>query len=229
LAAKPDRVLVGDIGRPQGLQGEVRIRSFTAEPASIAEYGPLEDETGTRLFEIESLRVTAKALTARLKGVESRDQAEALTGTKLFVPRSRLPERAIKYFAAGAFVVLRILPGGFTLFKLPIVQEPRALGQTLGKASRDRRVLGEDAFQFLGGNSQEHAMRRDGHGTAVRFVVEKGAISQGIPRSVNLIDDHRPIAAMNLSFAPSADHQINGVAFVSLAEDDRSLWMLGDR
>jgi 16S rRNA processing protein RimM len=93
LAAKPDRVLVGDIGRPQGLQGEVRIRSFTAEPASIAEYGPLEDETGTRLFEIESLRVTAKALTARLKGVESRDQAEALTGTKLFVPRSRLPER----------------------------------------------------------------------------------------------------------------------------------------
>jgi 16S rRNA processing protein RimM len=93
LAAKPDRVLVGDIGRPQGLQGEVRIRSFTAEPASIAEYGPLEDETGTRLFEIESLRVTAKALTARLKGVESREQAEALTGTRLYVPRSRLPER----------------------------------------------------------------------------------------------------------------------------------------
>ena len=62
LAANPDRVLVGDIGRPQGLQGEVRIRSFTAEPASIADYGPLEDETGTRLFEIESLRVTPKAL-----------------------------------------------------------------------------------------------------------------------------------------------------------------------
>ena len=84
---------MGDIGRPQGLQGEVRIRSFTAEPASIAEYGPLEDETGTRLFEIESLRVTTKALTARLKGVESRDQAEALTGTRLYVPRSRLPAR----------------------------------------------------------------------------------------------------------------------------------------
>jgi 16S rRNA processing protein RimM len=93
LTAKPDRVLVGDIGRPQGLQGEVRIRSFTAEPGAIADYGPLEDEAGTRLFEFESLRVTAKALTARLKGVESRDQAEALTGTKLYVPRSRLPER----------------------------------------------------------------------------------------------------------------------------------------
>ena len=86
-------MLLGEIGRPQGLQGEVRIRSFTAEPGAIADYGPLEDETGTRLFEIESLRVTPKALTARLKGVESRGQAEALTGTKLYVPRSRLPER----------------------------------------------------------------------------------------------------------------------------------------
>jgi 16S rRNA processing protein RimM len=75
------------------LQGEVRIRSFTAHPAAITEYGPLEDETGARLFEIESLRVTPKALSARLKGVTSRDEAEALTGTKLYVPHSRLPAR----------------------------------------------------------------------------------------------------------------------------------------
>jgi 16S rRNA processing protein RimM len=93
LPAKPDRVLVGEIGRPQGLQGEVRIRSFTAEPGAIADYGPLEDEAGARLFEIESLRVTPKALSARLKGVTTREEAEALTGTKLYVPRSRLPAR----------------------------------------------------------------------------------------------------------------------------------------
>jgi 16S rRNA processing protein RimM len=93
LPAKPDRVLLGEIGRPQGLQGEVRIRSFTAEPGAIASYGPLEDETGIRLFEIDALRVTPKALTARIKGVTSRSAAETLTGTKLYVPRSRLPER----------------------------------------------------------------------------------------------------------------------------------------
>ena len=86
-------MLIGEIGRPQGLKGEVRIRSFTAHPAAIAEYGPLEDETSARLFEIESLRVTPKALSARLKGVTSRDEAEALTGTKLYVPHSRLPAR----------------------------------------------------------------------------------------------------------------------------------------
>lgn len=86
-------MLIGEIGRPQGLNGEVRIRSFTAEPGAIADYGLLEDETGAQRFEIESLRVTPNALTARIKGVASRDDAEALTGTKLYVPRSRLPER----------------------------------------------------------------------------------------------------------------------------------------
>jgi 16S rRNA processing protein RimM len=86
-------VLLGEIGRPQGLHGEVRIRSFTEHPAAIAEYGPLEDETGTRLFKIETLRVTPKALSARIKGVTTRDGAEALTGTKLYVPQERLPER----------------------------------------------------------------------------------------------------------------------------------------
>ena len=86
-------MLLGEIGRPQGLQGEVRLRSFTEHPAAIAEYGPLEDETGTRLFEIETLRVTPKALSARIKGVTTRDEAEALTGTKLYAPHARLPAR----------------------------------------------------------------------------------------------------------------------------------------
>ena len=109
-------MLLGEIGRPQGLQGEVRIRSFTAEPAAIADYGPLEDEAGMRLFEIESLRVTAKALTARLKGVESRDQAEALTGTRLYVPRSRLPEREEdEWYHSDLIGLAALAPDGATI------------------------------------------------------------------------------------------------------------------
>lgn len=91
MASKPDRLLLGDIGRPQGLKGEVRIRSFTEEPASIAGYGPFEDETGRRLIEFESVRSDGKGIVARIKGVASREAAEALTGTKLFVTRDRLP------------------------------------------------------------------------------------------------------------------------------------------
>jgi 16S rRNA processing protein RimM len=92
LADQDARVLLGEIGAAQGLKGEVRIRSYTEEAASITSYGPLQDETGRRI-EIESLRATPKALIARIKGVTTRSAAEALLHTKLYVLREMLPER----------------------------------------------------------------------------------------------------------------------------------------
>jgi 16S rRNA processing protein RimM len=85
-------VLLGEIGAAQGLKGEVRLRSYTQDPSAIARYGALDDEHG-RQIELESLRVTPKALIARIKGVTTREGAEALNHTKLYIARSRLPER----------------------------------------------------------------------------------------------------------------------------------------
>ena len=45
------------------------------------------------MIEIESVRVTPKALIARIKGVTTREAAEALNRTKLYIDRARLPER----------------------------------------------------------------------------------------------------------------------------------------
>ena len=92
MAADNDRVLLGEIGAAQGLKGEVRLRSYTQDPAAIARYGALDDEHGGKI-EIESLRVTPKALIARIRGVTTRNAAEALNGTRLYVARSRLPKR----------------------------------------------------------------------------------------------------------------------------------------
>ena len=92
LSPPPNQVLLGEIGAAQGLKGEVRLRSYTAEPAAIARYGALHDEQG-RTVEIESVRVTPKALIARIKGVTTREAAEALNRTKLYIDRARLPER----------------------------------------------------------------------------------------------------------------------------------------
>lgn len=86
-------MLLGEIGRPQGLKGEVRVRSYTQDPGDIASYGALEDEAGARAIEFESLRSDAKGVIARIEGITTREGAEALTGTKLYVPRTRLPER----------------------------------------------------------------------------------------------------------------------------------------
>jgi 16S rRNA processing protein RimM len=94
LGDEANRVLLGEIGAAQGLKGEVRLRSYTQEPTDVAAYGPLHDETGAKLIEIERLRVTPKALIARIKGVTTREAAEALNGTRLYLPRAKLPARA---------------------------------------------------------------------------------------------------------------------------------------
>jgi 16S rRNA processing protein RimM len=70
----------------------VRCARPNPNPSAIANYGTLEDERG-RAIEIESVRVTPKALIARIRGVTTREAAEALNRTKLYVERARLPER----------------------------------------------------------------------------------------------------------------------------------------
>lgn len=89
--APRDMVLVGAITGAHGIRGEVKLRSFTAEPAAIASYSPLETAAG-RKIEIARVRPQKEGFIAILKGVSDRNAAEALRGTELFVPRERLPE-----------------------------------------------------------------------------------------------------------------------------------------
>ncbi len=79
--------MVGEIGRPHGVRGLVRLRAFTEAPAAIAAYSPLTDETGAKRYAI-----TLKGGDiAAIEGVADRDAAQRLTGTKLYVDRDRLP------------------------------------------------------------------------------------------------------------------------------------------
>ena len=86
-----DRICVAQFGAPHGVRGEVRLRSFTEDPAAITAYGPLESEDGTRRFTIEALRPAKDHFVARLAGVADRDAAEKLTNLKLYIARDKLP------------------------------------------------------------------------------------------------------------------------------------------
>jgi len=85
------RICLGQLGAAHGVRGEVRLRSFTAKPEAIANYGPLQTEDG-RVFEIEALRPAKDHFVATLVGVSDRSAAEQLASLKLYVPRERLPE-----------------------------------------------------------------------------------------------------------------------------------------
>ena len=86
-----NRICLGQIGAAHGIRGEVRLRSFTADPEAIGNYGPLETEDG-RVLEIEAMRPAKNHFVARLSGIRDRAAAERLVNVKLYVPRDRLPE-----------------------------------------------------------------------------------------------------------------------------------------
>ena len=104
------------------------MRSFTADPADIAAYGAQRDETGEREFE---LRVTGEArgmLLARVRGVDGRDAAQALRGTRLYVPREALPppEEDEYYHGDLLGIAVELVNGA----KLGTVTEIRTVGET---------------------------------------------------------------------------------------------------
>lgn len=87
-----DRILVGQFGAAHGVKGELRLKSYTQDKGAIARYGALSDESGARRFEILGLRLLKDDLfVARVKAVETREAAEALTNVALYVARDKLP------------------------------------------------------------------------------------------------------------------------------------------
>jgi 16S rRNA processing protein RimM len=89
----PDRlILMGAFGAPQGVRGEIRVKSLTKEPSAIGGYGPLTDKGRARAFAFETLRpLKDNMLIARVAGVSSREAAEALKGVEIFARRDQLP------------------------------------------------------------------------------------------------------------------------------------------
>jgi 16S rRNA processing protein RimM len=89
-----ERVCVAQIGGAHGIRGEVKLKSFTADPMAVRAYGPLTSEDGSTSFEIEALRPAKGHLVARFRGVDDRNAAERLAQVRLFVPRECLPPPA---------------------------------------------------------------------------------------------------------------------------------------
>ena len=92
---KGDRkICVGMIAGAHGVRGLVRLRSFTEDPEAIVDYEPLTDEAGEKVYDISLKSAANDFYVAEIKGIASREAAEALRGTKLYVARSQLPKVA---------------------------------------------------------------------------------------------------------------------------------------
>ncbi|MDO5530175.1 MAG: ribosome maturation factor RimM [Paracoccus sp. (in: a-proteobacteria)] len=106
------RVCVGAIAGAFGVRGEVRVKSFCAEPADIANYSPLTTEDGTRSFDLRLTRPTSGGLGARLSGVTTREEAEALRGLTLWAERGKLPSLPDDEFYHADLIGLEVVDTG---------------------------------------------------------------------------------------------------------------------
>ncbi len=85
-------ICVGAIAGAFGVKGEVRLKSYTTNPTDIENYAPFQTQDGTMEFDIVLTGQIKKALTARMTGIITKEDADALKGTELYVPKSRLPQ-----------------------------------------------------------------------------------------------------------------------------------------
>jgi 16S rRNA processing protein RimM len=160
------------IGAAHGIKGELRVKTFTADPLALADYGPLHAKDG-RVFEIADIRPQGTVVVVRLKGVTDRNAAEALTGTELFVDRSALSEALDddEFYHAD-------------LVGLAVKDDA---GETLGKVTAVQNFGGGDILEVMLGTRQ---------GVLIPFTaaaVPEIAISAGFiridPVAAGLVDD----------------------------------------
>ena len=136
-----NRICVGAIAGAFGVAGEVRLKSFCTVPEAIATYGPLYIEDGSRSYKVKLTRPVAGGLGARLSGVATKEDADSLKGTTLWVSRDRLPAAGDdEYYHADLIGIEVRDTGGALLGRVSAVHNHGA-GDLLEVAGPDGTLL----------------------------------------------------------------------------------------
>ncbi|MCE3233515.1 MAG: ribosome maturation factor RimM [Rickettsiaceae bacterium] len=87
-----DLVCVAKITSAHGIRGAVKIKAFTQFADSLEEYAPLYSKDGKQEFDIEILSVKEDMLIVKIKGVNTRNEAENLKGRELYADKNLFPQ-----------------------------------------------------------------------------------------------------------------------------------------
>lgn len=109
-----DRVCVGAIAGAFGVRGEVRLKSFCAEAEAIGRYAPLYSEDGATQFTLKLGKSIPNGISARLGGVTTREQADALRGVRLYADRDKLPALSEDEYYHADLIGLEVFDTGGT-------------------------------------------------------------------------------------------------------------------
>ena len=117
-------VLVGRVAGAFGVKGEVRVTAYTAEPKALLGYRDLLRQDGSPGITLLSGRAQKGDLVARAKEVATKEEADALRGLLLHVPREALPEPdEDEYYLTDLIGMAAVTPEGQTLGRIKAVQD----------------------------------------------------------------------------------------------------------
>jgi len=84
-------LLIGEIVRPQGIRGEVKVCHYTDDPARFGELTSVllqEKDNGMVPLAVKGCRVQKNCVFLSFDGISDRNGAETLRGAKLYIDRA---------------------------------------------------------------------------------------------------------------------------------------------
>lgn len=140
---KSELICVGAITGAFGVRGEVRIKSFCADPVAIGDYSPLTTQNGEKSYDIDLTRTVKGGFAAKLSGLANKEDADQMRGTRLYVERDRLPSLPDDEFYHTDLIGLDVVDTG---------------GEACGKVTAVHDHGAGDILEISGSNLKEPAL-----------------------------------------------------------------------
>jgi 16S rRNA processing protein RimM len=91
-----DLVMIGKIVKPHGIRGEVKVYSFSEQPENFKHYKKvvLQEKAGSgpEIYTVAKSREQGKLAILKLEGVATREAAEALKGSTVWIEKAYFPK-----------------------------------------------------------------------------------------------------------------------------------------
>ena len=118
-----EMIQVGAIAGAYGVRGELRVKSYCAQPEDIETFAPLYSEDRSQQFNLAILRPVKNGFAVRITQVATKEEADALRGVTLWAARDQLPSLPDDEFYHADLMGLEVYDtGGVLLGTIKTVQ-----------------------------------------------------------------------------------------------------------
>ena len=134
---------MGRIAAPFGIKGWIKVQQYSEDPGTLMDFASWRVGRGDRQrdYGVEEIQDHSNALIAKLQGINDRDQAFALRGLEVSVPRSALPPpEENEFYWADLIGLLVINHQGLELGRVESLMETGAHDVLVVKGKREHLI-----------------------------------------------------------------------------------------